>query len=542
MTGFCNRRSGKYIRLFVLFLLFTVSLTGRFTYGAESSPVTPQEPEPIKLSLQEALLFALDHNLDIRVNVIEQKKTGTDVQFYKGEFDPVISANVPFNKQTQLTATTLQASIEEEAETVINAYRQEIFDFAMNFTKKFSIGGIMDVDFGLRRFDTTVLFYNIDPSFPSNLSFSYRQPLLKNFGRDVNRRNIVISQNNMEISGHQFKQQVIDALNDVQSRYWDLVFMEQDYKSKEEALDLALKHLERNRIQVDIGTLAPIEISQSKYNVAQREEDIIRAEAALDNARDRLKAALNVAASDQGWDVLISAKDYPTVPGTAELIDLDEAIETALKNRPDFQQQKIDILNRTIIQKYQRNQTLPDLEFQASYGWTGLGGDLYRTDPETGDRMLVDEGGLADSFDRLFSGDYPTWRIGLNVSYPIFNNAAKASRARAELDLHQAMVQQELLKQQIIMEVREAARAIESNRKGYDKAKQAMELAEEQLNAEQRKFEVGTSTNFQVLEYQRELTGAATNEVAARIEYIKSTYYFEKVLGTFLDECNIQIK
>jgi outer membrane protein TolC len=518
-------------------LLFFISLSCLLMSGALSAAEIRAgmdgEPQEMKLTLRDALILAMENNLEIKVSFVEQERAYANVDLSKGEFDPVLGVSVPLNKYTQPTVSFLEAQGAESVTT-------DQFFFGTNFSKRFSTGSTFDVNFNTTRIDTSNPFNLVNPSFFSTTSFTFRQSLLKNFGRDVNRSNIVIAENNTEFSQYEFEDRVVDILNLVQQQYWDLVYAKEDLKAKEDALELAKEQLRRNQIQVEVGTLAPIEISQAEYAVAQREQDIILANVALENAGDRLKVALNMTENLHVWNIHIEPTTAPEVPAVLN-VDLENSIQMALENRPDYKQQQIDIINRTVLKKYADNQTLPDLEFRASWGVTGVGGDVYEADPEGGDPILISEGGFGDSIDQMVSGDFDNWALGLTLTYTLFNQTAEANKVKAELDLKQSSLQLQRLKQLIMLEVREAVRLLVATKDAYDKAKQARELAEIQLDAEQKKFDVGTSTNFQVLQYQKDLTDSITNEVMAKIEYNKSKYALEKVIGTFLDSWDIRI-
>jgi len=346
------------------------------------------------------------------------------------------------------------------------------------------------------------------------------QPLLKNFGVDVNRVQIKIAQNERAISLDRFRQKTMDVVTQVQTAYWELVFALENLKVQERSLRLARELAELNRARVRAGVAAPVEITQAEAEVAAREGDVIVAEKGVRDAEDRLKVVLNLPKEGEWGGIILPADPASFSPVT---LDLPQVVTDALRKRPEYQAAKVDLGNRELTLRFARNQLLPDLSFQASVGLNGLGGN-YEEDT-----------------DKLGSGDFYTASAGIVLTIPLGNRAARAEFLKAQLEEEQAKVSLRNLELQITAEVREAVRRVEADTKRVDATKAARVLAEEQLRIEQKRLEAGVSTTFEVLRFQRDLAAAQANEVKVLTDYNKSLATLDRVRGVVLEKHRIQL-
>ena len=328
----------------------------------------------------------------------------------------------------------------------------------------------------------------------------------------------------------------------VYQAYWELVFAQRDLEVKKLSLDLARQQLERNRIQVEIGTLAPIETIQAEQQVASRELQMTQAEVALKDAEDDLKRLINVeAASPNGWNVRIVPSDEPVVE-TAP-IDVEAAIAEALEHDPQLLQDRINLDTRELNIRVARNQLLPQVNFTGSIRLSGLGGDRLITAGGLGSGSLIEvqKGGFRDALRNMISGDFRNWSLGLTVSFPLNNWGARAQHAQAVINQQSALAQIADREQQLRVDVMKAARAVETGMQQVRQAQVARELAERQLEAEERKFAVGSTTNFQVLDFQRQLADARSAELRAIINFNNALARLEQAKGTLLESLGVSI-
>jgi outer membrane protein TolC len=520
-------------RLLCIAILFTIhSLLFTYSWGEVKSMSRDEKIESknfISLSLKESIALALKNNLEISIERINPEISGTEITRNEADFDYNLKLSTSGGKSRIPSASAFASPPETENDS---------FSIGAGIKKRAPTGTNYEISLDTDRAATNSKFQGLNPQYTTSLNLNITQNLLKDFGVDVNTAKIKIASNNKEITVYQFRDRVIRIISQVEEIYWDLLFAIEDLKVKRESLKLA-KDLERRiRIQVDVGTMAPIEITQAQAEVAAREEDVIIAQNTVENIEDKLKKAINIE-EERNWDTAITPTDAPQI--FAEDIKLEDSIRLALENRPDYTQARIDLKNKDIQLEFRKNQLYPALDLTGSLKLNGLSGDA--ADVSFGGSVSRSGfgGDYLKSYDRLFSGNYYDWSIGLSVQIPIGNRAAKSSYTAAKLDIEKGLRSLKNLEQQISLEVREAVRSIETNIKRIHATAVSRKLSEEKLSAEEKKFAVGMSTSFNVLEFQRDLIAAKTKEVSAIIDYNKSLVNLERVKGTILEKNSIEL-
>jgi outer membrane protein TolC len=358
--------------------------------------------------------------------------------------------------------------------------------------------------------------------------FDYTQPLLRNRAIDSSRQQLLVSRKNREISDVQFRQTVVTTTRNVKNAYWDLAYARASLAVNQQSLELARQSLRNTRSRVEIGTMAPIDIVEADAEVANREEAVIVAEAAIGQAEDRLKSLVLDPATPDYWNIrleLININPYQT-----QAIDVDSAVRAALDKRTDLQQARKTLESSDINIKYARNQILPDVNLQVNYGLTGLGGTEFVRGPGFPGPVVNElNRGFGSVLGDLFTNDFPNWTVSLTVGYPIGVANEEANLARSRLQYSQSQVQLKNIELQVVTQVRDAARQVNSNAKRIDTTRASRQLNERRLEAEEKKFAAGTSTSFFVFQAQRDLAEARNNELRALLDYNKSLVDFETV-------------
>jgi outer membrane protein TolC len=349
----------------------------------------------------------------------------------------------------------------------------------------------------------------------------------------------MVARKNSEVSAEAFELVVTGTLLNVETAYWDLVETREQLTVAEEGLGLARELHDQNRVRVDVGTLAPLELVQSEVGIATREEEIIRAQSAIGNAEDQLKRLLNVEAKEL-WGlpvVPLTAPETERVP-----LDLEQAIATALAERPEIATQRLILERSEIDSAYFRNQKRPRLDLSARYGYGGVGGDLLLRDPETGEVIGTVPGGFDDALDQISGGDFPGWTLGLLWAFPLQNRTARAQSTIADLEVDKAQAVLDDIDQFITTGVRTAVRAVETAATAIDSARVSRQLAEKNLDAERKRYENGMSTSFQILEIQEDLTAARSREVSAVTEYRRALVEYHRAIGRLLEEHGVALE
>jgi len=476
-----------------------------------------------ELRLEEAVTIALEKNLDIQVAKLEPQSVDFLVAGFRNTYRPVANSTVGMRDQYQLPNSTLSGA--QVGQRVNNGTTIYNFGLAQNVNK---FGGSYTVNWTNSRLETSNSFSTFNPSFTTNLVAAYTQPILRGFRIDNTRQQLLINTINRDISEETARATVFQTLANVRNAYWDLVFAQSAVDVAQRATELADKLVEDNQARVEVGTLAPLDIVQAQAEAATRRQNLAAAEATAQTAELALKRYLVSGTDDPMWRQVLRPVDLPSL-GPAPT-DIEGAVRHALAERTDVLTAKKNLDSNDVLVRFYADQGKPAVDLNASYGAQGLGGtSLVRTGTGV-DSVITGRipGGYNDALAALVDRAYPTWNLNVTVSYPIGANQADAQRARAGVQRQQAQTRLRALEIQIAAEVANAALTVQSNLKRVEAATAARELAQKRLEAEQSKFDVGMTTNFFVVQAQRDLRDAANTELRALADYRKSLVNFER--------------
>jgi outer membrane protein TolC len=370
-------------------------------------------------------------------------------------------------------------------------------------------------------------------SLRSNMSAAFNQPLLRNFKIDATRENLLLARNQQSVADLQLQQRITQTQRNVRAAYYSLVGAISGLGVAQGSLDLARESLRNNRTRVEVGTMAPIDITSAEAEVASNEEAVIVQESAIQTAQDQLRALIMNPSQPGFWTAAFKPTDEPML--TPRDIDVDAATRHALANRTDILQLKKQIESTEISMRFAQNQRLPGVDLQARYGATGVGGTQYLYDnaaiaggaPPVPTSSSVR--GFGDVLRDVFGNNFRTWSVALNVSYPLGTSPADAAFAQARLQRRQEDNSLRDLEMSVTTSVREAARSVNTNLKRVEATRKAREFAERRLEAENKRFTVGLSTTFELVQAQRDLAQAKQRELNATIDYNRSLVDFEAV-------------
>ncbi|MBE0711183.1 MAG: TolC family protein, partial [Candidatus Aminicenantes bacterium] len=307
-------------------------------------------------------------------------------------------------------------------------------------------------------------------------------------------------------------------------------------------LQLAKDLLEKNQRSVEVGTLAPMEVLSARAEVATREADLIQAETQIQSNEDQLRLLLNISGEEDKRIAVVVPKDKPTY--VQRTVDLEEALAMAIQNRTDLEISRIGLETEKLNLSYAKNQNMPDLNLTASLYAPGIDGTQLFYDelgPLGGNVISTIPGGIGGALNQTSNFKYPNWNLGLTLSIPLANIFSKANLAQARLNMRQAMLELENQKEQIYLEIKNAVRSVDANYKRILAFRTARELSEQKLAAEEEKRRVGLSTNYFVLQFQRDLANARISELNAIISYNVSLASLERSMGTNLKSKNIKL-
>ena len=473
-----------------------------------------------ELRLEEAVTLALEKNLDIQVAKLEPQSVDFQVAGFRNQFQPVLASTVGQRDLFQLPTRTINGGTRvSQATTTYNAsIAQEVPVFGGNYSLAWTNQRVASTDALATR----------NPLFTTGLVATYAQPILRGFKTDNLRQQLQISLINRDISEESARATVAQTLANVRNAYWDLVFALSAVEVAQRATELADKLVEDNQARVEVGTLAPLDIVQAQAEAATRRQNLAAAEAtlhrrALAQALHRQRHRRSAVAPDDSP----GRSAQPAPPPT----DIEGAIRNALAERTDVINARKGLDTNDINIRYFKDLSMPALDATVSYGAQGLGGpELLRAgsgiDSQTTGQIRP--GNYADALSLLRNLDYPNWNFAVTLTYPMFGSQATAQHARARLQRNQSLTRIRALEVQIAAEVANAALTVQSNLKRVEAATAARELAQKRLEAEQSRFEVGMTTNFFVVQAQRDLRDAANTELRALADYRKSLVNFDR--------------
>jgi len=489
----------------------------------------------LPLSVGDLINLIIQNNLDVGVNRLTPLSSRYLIETMYLPFEPTLHLQATVTRNTSPATSQLIGA--QSLSTLGGAY-------SLGFSQALDTGTTLGLDFVMNRNSSNSAFNTFNPSYTGLLRYSFSQHLLKDYGRVNNRRQIRVAQNNQKVSETQFERQLIDLVAQAQRGYWDLVFAAEDIKVKQRSMDLAQKTLSDNEIQVRIGTLAPIDVVQAESEVANRRVQYVTSAYTEVQTQDQVKKLI----TSQGDPGLILAKLIPSQvvpkPQPSDVPPVEQAIKIALENRPEIKQLQLDLQNKKIDLEYTKNQLLPAVDLFAAYNQNGVGGKetIRNGFGPTAPIVARSEGSIFDAFGQLFGYGYTGYSVGLSVQIPLRNRAAQGENARAMTDERIAEQRITSQAQQIALEVRNALTQVDMNRARIEAATKARELSERRLEAEQKKFDLGASTIRFVLEEQRNVAQAQTDELQAIVNYTKALVDIDRAMGMTLKKNNIEIE
>lgn len=520
----------------------------------------------LSLTLDEAIRLALQNNNDIDSSKIDVQIAEFNLKAARGAYDPLISTEGYYESRTTPTASTIGGA-GSSGKVTQSDFRGLVS--AGGFSP--FAGGSYQFDYSSGRTTTNNQNATLNPQFPSSFSLSYIQPLWRGFRFDIRRRNIEIAKKNLSLTDSQFRQRVIEVVNQVEQAYWDLVFALRNLQVQIDAVKQARTQLESNQRLVEKGVLAPIEIVAANTQITTFEQNVYTAQESVTQAENTLKTLILKQRGSEIW--FRSLTPVSPVEIEAPRIPLETAVSDALKNRLELQQIGTNKEINNINERYYRDQTKPQVDLVGTYTANGLAGtanEITRTSNTVNPDLLARinqlsaaqnlpplvipptttvtsppsalVGGAFSSFTDLLTARYPTYRVGVRVSLPLGNRVAEAELGRTLAEGNR-LENQRLQQEQIIeAEVRNTLQSLRSAEARLQAAAASRLSAEQLYDSEQRQFRAGTTTVFLVLQRQNELLIARSRELQAQTDLNKAIANFQRATGTTLEANRIDVK
>lgn len=474
----------------------------------------------LRLTRDEAVRMATENNPDLAVARYEPALNDARVAAARAFFMPTLSSSLLRNSDTAPAASLFTG--EQPVKTAF-------WSGSAGIAQQLRWGGASyDVSIVSARTTTTSPFTSFTPSLTSSVEAIFSQPLMRNRKIDAPRAQLEVTRRNREIADVQVRERAAQVIAAAEAAYWALVSSRMTVEVQRRSLELALELERTNRARVEVGQSPPLDLVAARAEVAQRQENLIVARTQVRQAEDALRLlALDPKRADY-WTVRLEPAD--TVPPVSALPDVDTAVRRALADRPDLVAARKLIENNETNILVAENQTKPDLRAQATYLSRGLGGSrLLRTGGFPGTIVGTENTSFGAVLGQVLTSDFPTWSVGLTLTYPLGNTVEQANLARARIERDQAAARMRSLELAVVREVRDAGLRLEQNRQRIETARLGRELAEQRLDAEQKRFGVGMSTSFLVIQAQRDLAVARDNEQRALLDYQLAVVSFEAV-------------
>jgi outer membrane protein len=420
------------------------------------------------------------------------------------------------------------------------------------YNQGFATGTLMSVGWNNQRVSSNSNFNTVNPYLSSNFQFTLRQHLLQGFGFNSNLRWIKIARNDRAIMDAAYQNQIMTTVSQIENIYWDLVNAYENVKVQERALELADKTLSDTQKQVEIGTLAPITVVQSQSSVATAKQNLIISQTSLQLQQLLMKNAITRNNTDS---ILATAPVIPTdtlqIKEAFEVPPVEQLIDTALKNRPEIIQSRLNLTNRQVGLKAIKNLQLPTVDAFAFYGGNGLAGDqnIYLTcgNPLAPPTQCLPPGtipstGYGHALGNMFNSSAPDKGVGVNVNIPLRNRQNQADQVRSVIEYRQAELSAQQQANSITLQVRNAQFALQQNYAALQAAAAARDYASQNLDAEQKKYSLGASTSTLVLQASSALTQAESNVLAAATNYEKSKVQLDLFTADTLAKLGISMQ
>src|SRR5580692_6793770 len=554
----------------------------------------------MNLSLQDAIALALENSMDIVVQrynpwmadagMLKARAGGTSYGTPAGTFISS-SANVPFLTYdpilTQLIAYDDRTTpinnpfISGTGATGSGRQTPQVFPlishsatYNTQYQQSFDTGTSFSVAWDNNRASSTAAnFFN--PYVQSSLVVGVQQQLLAGAGRFINRRNILIAENNRKIADLAFSQQAITTVTNTITAYWELVYARENVGVQEQAVKVSEKLYNDNKKQLEIGTMAPLDVTRAESELATDRQNLIVAQTT--RLQDELVLKNHISKDPLASDLInveVIPTDAPDTPATIETTKFEEAVKEAFQKRPDLQEQYLNLKNAQIDSRATKNELLPLATLTASYSSTGLAGNSPISGaPVTGAGapivntagspvVVLDSNGVptpiflpattapvvgtskqgfGDAMTQVFHNRFPTYSVGLNVVLPLRNRSAQADNLHAQLTERQLEAQTQQLKNTALLDVRNTTIALEQGRAQVQAASKARELQQQTFDAEEKKYTLGASTVYNVILTQRDLINAKGSELRALANLAQDKANYERALGRTLEVNSVSI-
>ena len=481
----------------------------------------------MELSLRSYIELVMVNNPDINLQKLAVYEQQNAIQRAFSPFDPTLNLGFTTNRSTTLPNDILQgADVRTNLNQRANFTYSQTFDTGTNYTVGY-VGG---------KTANNSQFTNFNPSITQSLLFTVSQPLLRDRGRYVQRIPIFVARSRLKLTGEQVRERVIGLLVQAENAYWDVIDQRESLRVRENNLDLARAFLERSRRELELGAISPLDIYQPEQQFATAQVGVTQFQYRLQQAEDTLRRWI-------GADLDPALRYAPLVlTETAEppvyipSFEPEEQVAKALRLRPELEQNRRSLEIDDLNIRSSTNQLRPNLMLNANYSAQGRGGNFFeRSLLGSGSTSSVVPGGFPDALDQLFQFRFPTYGFGFTLQIPLRNRRAAANLADARIQKRRNLYSLRSIEQQVRQEVLNAVAGVEQSKAGILQATVARDFAQKRLDAEQKKYDLGVTTAFLVLDSQTTLVLSEADLLAQVIAYRRSMLNLLRATGDLLE-------
>jgi outer membrane protein len=510
--------------------------------------IADKEGTALRMSLKDVTKMALRQNIDIAIQDTNEELNRQKITQTYGSYDPTLDGQFSIGTRKNANTTLYDSSSE-------TFNQNDSLQWNFTFKQPFKFGGTFQAQLSTNRSKSNSNAMVFNPSYATAMTYQFTQPLLRNLKIDSNRNSIKLANLDLSTSDSQFKKSVTDTISNVQSSYWDLVAAIRNYDIRRNSVKLAQINLRDNRKKLEVGTVAPIEVTDAEATVAAREVDLISAEETILRAENAMRSLISNDRTADIWKKVVVPTDLPDF--RAYKMDEATAIATAIKNRPELEQAGIQLEQIDLQTRLLKNNRKWQLNLTSSFGTTGNAGpqgcQKYQSGPLVGECIIGPDGnptlltppdlvgGMLTSYQTLFTQGFYNWQVALALNIPLRNRSLDAQIAQQGIQKSQQLMTVRKTEQSIQVEVRNALQTLESNRKQVESAGVARKLAEERLNGEVKRLDAGLSQNYLVLQRQNELSTQEYAELQALIRYKQAIITLQKAMYTLIEASDFEV-
>jgi outer membrane protein len=494
----------------------------------------------LELSLKDYLTLVMANNTNIQLQLLTLETPKNAIQRAFAAWDPLATAS--FSSQRSITPAT---SVLDGAQKV-NSLSQP---FRATFSQTLDTGTQYSVTFTASKSSTNSGFSTFNPALSSALAFNFTQPLLRNRGRYVNRLNLMVARSNYRISEYTLRSNLLNLVNQAESAYWNVILARENLKVAESARATSQQFLDYMQKQLDLGALSPLDIYNPQQQVAANDLAVSQARFALAQAEDALRMQMGADLDPSVRNLPIVLTETVDVPNLDALTYETEAmVEKAMAQRPDLKaaEQRLDVDDLSIRQA--KNGLLPNLSLTGSYQTQGRGGVFYqRSNVFTGDGTSTSvltsiPGGFGDALSQMFGFGYPVYSVGLTLNLPIKSRSAAMDMADALVRKKTDALTLRSTQEQVRLSILNALTNLNGSKEQLKLANIQRDFAKKNLDAEQKKYELGTEINQNVINAQQALTAAESNVVQSQINLRRSILNLLTQTGELLEQRGIVVQ